>query len=597
MVANALFLLNNGIYFDTVFENYMTDKELIDHATCLGKPWSGYLQALLLPVDISGNAVYLYKLVPFVCLLFSAFFLNEILKKIKEIPPPSRLVITLFFALFPVAPLVKVFFGVMDYVICYFLFFLSFYLVPQRASLIIRIASNFLFFCSFLNAALLPFYSIVLIYLFYEFYGNNAKNIVESIKNEKFIDKTRNFIYTHLDYIVLPILFWIIKAVLFKPYGFAANYNHVNYKCILGLPLYLPRLIYNNLIDVLMVSWESLFVGGIIIFFLYVVVFSFSFFILKEYFKFNVPDRADKKDYAFFLFGLLAFAVGVLPFVAITKFPQSYYFLCRLQLLIPLGISFLLFYGVKIPLSVCTGISKQNATYFLCFVYSFLITIFTASGINNAIEFHIYWYKQLSLIENFKEESVMKDHTTFLFVDNTRHLDAKKRALSGEYVGFLTEATGSREKLGLDFDEFMGWVKNYYKKRGGLADYNKQFIPNSRLSEEPPSGYDYSAIRVMDGYSPKYPECIVIINPGKFKINSYMDYFKLVVLQFLNTRRFKENIKQIVDIEIKGIKIPFEEMISQAVNQESLTKNKAKNIKLNVWYKFYLFLKAKGLTN
>ncbi len=95
----GLILLNKGIFWDD-WQIYMQNpNDVLEMFKGVGffLNWSGYLYIFLLKIN---SGIFLIRLLTFLTYLFSAFFLNYVLSKIRIIDPLSRLFLVLIFALF-----------------------------------------------------------------------------------------------------------------------------------------------------------------------------------------------------------------------------------------------------------------------------------------------------------------------------------------------------------------------------------------------------------------------------------------------------------------------------------------------------------------
>ncbi|MDD5135441.1 MAG: hypothetical protein PHP01_08540, partial [Phycisphaerae bacterium] len=167
----------------------------------------------------------------------------------------------------------------------------------------------------------------------------------------------------------------------------------------------------------------------------------------------------------FFYTGVLLFILAVFPYNAVRRIPELYDGNSRHQLLIPLGFSLILIYGTKIFIPF-NKIQKP--------VYSLFIAAFVLTNVHFYAEFQVDWFKQASLIENFKKSDIIRGNTTFLFDDKTEDLNASKRTFRFyEYTELMKLAFGDETRFGQRKQDFetIEKMKRYTKTHYNIKDY------------------------------------------------------------------------------------------------------------------------------
>ncbi len=109
---------------------------------------------------------------------------------------------------------------------CFFysILVLTEYMDGKKTLFLWRIFIWALFFISFYVNSLLLFYSIVLLYIIYKLQEDNH-TLISSLLLKRCVMK-------YGDFIVLPILFWVIKKKFFAPYGLYQTYNQINFSYV-----------------------------------------------------------------------------------------------------------------------------------------------------------------------------------------------------------------------------------------------------------------------------------------------------------------------------------------------------------------------------
>ena len=119
--------------------------------------------------------------------------------------------------------------------------------------------------------------------------------------------------------------------------------------------------------------------------------------------------NVNKKDKYFFMFGFIAFFLGSFAYIAVGKMPSLYNWASRLQVLLPLGFSFILYYGIKWFANLLN--IKENIKLF---IYFLLLLSFSIFHVKEQIKYNIDWMYQQSIIENFKINDIVKNSSTFI---------------------------------------------------------------------------------------------------------------------------------------------------------------------------------------
>lgn len=496
-LSHGLILLNRGVFWDdwTLFN---VDKKIIK-ATFYenGLPWIGYFHSFMFSFDMS---IILYRGIVYLAYLFSAVFLYGILKNIKEINNTERLLIAVIFAIFPVNS-ARIALIDVPYAISYFLFFFGFWLTTiylVNKNILLRILALTVFFISFSTNSLLVFYSILFLYIFYvERQATSSRNLV--IKK----------IISYSDYLFLPLIFWVIKNVFFKPFGLYKNYNQLTIESIALAPAKSILSFYTSFIQVISRS----ITGWLVILTLAGLM---SVVLL---FQKKVESTSDKKNnFRLLLFGFFAFFIGVFPYAAVGHILQLNDWSSRHQLLVPLGASFIIVFGIKVI------IKKDPARNF---AFAALIVLFLFSNIANYVALQKDWYKQLSLIQNFKMSKKIRNNTTFLFDDRTRSLNANGRSYRFyEYTGIMKAAFLDETRFG----------KDYMARRPSLELNELRPFLTGRYN--------------IGGYIPKGEAYKVRLEPGNYNLNNDVNFIKLIFQENIDPNKFKENTKRIIKLRI-----------------------------------------------
>ncbi len=487
-ISFFLLLINFGVFWDDWVLYNMSPTIILDTFNQAGSVWVGYFHNFLLSI---GNSITSYRILTFTAYFLSAVFLYFILYTIDEIDRFDRLLIVIFFAILPFnsarIALINTPSAFFHFLFWLGFLFLSLYLKDKKK--VLRIIALIFFFLSFSLSSLLVFYAIVILYIaYFEFYRPSSNTSI--IK--KFVK--------YSDFIILPVIYWVIKTVCFKPYGLYAGYNTLTLEKLYGVPELLRLSFVTSFIEPLKQSFKinstiSLIILGIVIFFL-----------LKN----KYSQKADDKRFLFFYFGWFLFFLAVFPYNAVGQIPSLGDWNSRFQILLPLSVSLILIYGIRLFIPT-ERIQKLT--------YSLLISSFLLSNISYYIDFQKDWYKQVSLIENFKNSEIMKENTSIQFDDKIKDLNANQRIYRYyEYAGQMKLAFG---------EETRGYDYSLKLSPALYGHYNMK---------------DYKMIKA---------QYIVEIHGNK-QIGT-QDLIRLKYLELFKTNEFKEKTREFTSLRYKKI--------------------------------------------
>jgi hypothetical protein len=225
-----------------------------------------------------------------------------------------------------------------------------------------------------------------------------------------------------------------------------------------------------------------------------------------------VREEEDVNDLSLLLFGLFAFLLGVYPYLVTGKMPVLADWNSRYQMLTPLGASFIVFYLVRI-------IFKDK---YSVFVYSLLLVLFVHANFSGYLKYQQDWFKQLSLIENFRESEILKNNTSFLFNDKAVSLNARGRRYHFyECTGLMKYSFGNERRFGTT-----NW--------DGDAAFVSFVITRGQ--------YNCREFKVQK------PQYEVVIDYGTYGLSD-INTIKLMALRFTNPDKFKKRIKNLIKLE------------------------------------------------
>jgi len=457
LLAYGLLLLNTqGLYWDDWGIYGQTASSISKVFGESGLPWMANYHLFMATL---GNGVYAYHLLVFGAFLIAALLLLNILRTIREIDPADRMLVALFFAVFPVNTARTALIN-SPYAICYMFFFIGFWLLAKyltgKRIILLRLLALGCFFWSFWTNSILLFLIIPLCYI----------NYVEKdrLKNLKSIF-TVNLRY--LDFWLLPIIFVISKMLFFTPTGRLAHYNAVTLpKFIKGIVLALIPF-GSSFCGVITDSLDSIGINSL--YTTYFILLTIAIYLPLR--RSSVINKENRQMINLLLLGagIFFFYVAVFPYTAVGKTPHSSNWAGRHQLLTPLGAALMLVFGTR---TICRelGLNRKIANASL----SILLGACILQCFNIQLSFHRDWLKQVALIENFKSNPIIRDNSTFLFEDNTMDYNANLRDYTlNEFSSLFKVTFGDESRFGIMEFEYKNMDAHMARiaDRSNLDDY------------------------------------------------------------------------------------------------------------------------------
>ncbi len=500
-LAFGLYLLNGGLFWDDwcLYNQFPATRIHLFKDSGFFLYWPAYLHNILLSVSFG---VYLERFLIFVSFLFAGIFIYCILDKIKYIDERSRFFLVIIFMLFP-ANFSRIPICSIHYSLCFGMFFLGIWLVSiylSSKNWILRVISLLCFIIAFSTNSFCFYYIILFFYIFY-IEKDTVTNFMAFVK--------KGFSYT--DFIILPVIFWIVKDLFFQTSGlYKGNYNLITMNNVILFPIKSIQVLFQSFINIIINPFVSL---KIIVILSIILAFVLMFIInrinyLKEY-------KSQRENLSLIIIGLLIFLAGIFPYIAVGKWPDDYLgFSSRHQLLITLGLSFIVIFSLNIIFNEFK-FRPQLENYF----YSIIVIFFVIIDFNACLSYQKLWLKQVSLMENFCSSDIIKNNTTFLVQDY--------------FIEYIYEN---------EFYGFTGMFKKVFKDETRFAEYFPFFktIKNYKVFLNYPQ---YN----MNNYIPSNPNYIIVINAGDYSLTKKRTLF-LTIKKFLFPDKFKNEIRNIIKL-------------------------------------------------
>ena len=418
-IANIFVLLNyNGLYWDD-WVAYNQDSQTM--AIFFDMIRHNIKGDFYLIVEKFFNHIYGFRLFIYFAYLFIGYFIYRIILSTELFNDHTSKFIAFLSVLVPINS-VKIYISIAPFVFPMLLFYLAFFLLARNYPLpnkSLKVIILTVFFFSFSTNSILVFYASVLFYLYYM---DNNKSIKINLKT------ITSFILNRWDFIVLPIFYFLYKSIYLVPYGLYNNYNKVSFSFekitnILQKTLeFMTKDLFISLLENNYVVIAAVIVSGLIA------------LLVKHNIKIGW-----KKSLLLFIFSIILFILAVFPYAAVNKTPTLMGTNGRLALLLGPAIA-MFFIAVISLLSNLFLRYKQKAFLFLA---SFLVITMTAKNIPPQYELILDNFYQAAIIENFKENNSIKNHTTFL----VHPCKACRKRGFYEWSGILKKTFGNTTRL------------------------------------------------------------------------------------------------------------------------------------------------------
>lgn len=431
-ISFGLNIFNDGIYWDDWPTYFNTKAQVLNSGREIGIAWASHLAYFF-----RQNDIIFLRLTTFACFLIPIVCIYKIGESIPEIDSQTRFLTTLFFGILPFNH-ARIVLSTVHYSVCYLMFFLAFWILSRylkEKKLFLRVIALGLFFFSFFTNSFLVFFTLVVMYIAY----------VEGLKellplSLRQIGRTLSY----ADFICLPFLFFMLRNIYWTPHGAYAAYNQISLANLLNTPALVSATVLgsfgNLIIRPLPFSHPGIFLA----------VFT-GLWLTVIRIKDPVPTvQSFSRNLLFFAGGIFTLFLGCMAYYAVGLNPSLTDWSSRHQLLMSLGTSIGLAYGLKTifdlinpPAAIQSGLWAFLATF--CILYNVEI----------ALSFHKDWMKQEAIMQYFVQSETIRQNSTFLVEDHTFFLNANRREYRDyEYAGMFKKVFGDEKRFATSIERF-----------------------------------------------------------------------------------------------------------------------------------------------
>lgn len=512
-LAWGLMLVNRGFYIDDWA--YGRDVSFI-MAACKqgGRPLLAYVYPLIFKFPSPVSAA---RVVIFLAYLSSAISVYLTLATLTVIARRERLLISIFFAIFPVY-FSRLLLTNAHFAVSCACFFAAWWCVGryfQTRTLIFRLVALALFFIAFFIESFLVLYGVLLVaYLGY---------VEITVHGKLSCNGMIRRVGLSLDFFGLPVIFWIARTLWFTPYGSFAAYNQIQAQNLyVTMVQRFHQLWYHSFLHPMGYAVATIFGetswaiwGGILVIAIGI------WWGLKTIWRRPNTDAPRSYEGWFLGLGVLLFLSAILPYCAVLKIPGVFDWADRFQLLVPLGAALLLTYGLRILLHPKAYVH----------VAAILIACFVGADALTMLDFQRDWFKQQALMEQFQASKIMRNATTFIITDQTKDWDVLKRGyLPYEYTGMMVTLFGEETRFATSIEKFC-------KRNQGNPNALLEEAKNRAL---PPWSHFHD-------YQAALPQYHIIIHPGALALTRSQT-LQLLVRQVMSPDVFRQQLRDILQV-------------------------------------------------
>lgn len=485
LVVHGLLLLNDGIYYDgwPIYHHLVDKNWNLFHLWLTesgGIPGVAYLHWV---IGYLPSMIFIYKLLNVLAITFSGILVYLICNELRLFSRTESLFIALLSLSYPAFQL-SVDLIAMPYLLCYCLFLVACFMAlrfEKRNDLrhyYLRVGSLALWVLSFSINSLLVFY-----YGFLSVLILHARRAQNMSLNHLF---TR-FLPRRLDYVLLPVLYWVVARVLFPAHGFYSDiypYNPISFspsRMVAVYDAFISNAVYGQLKSALGGLFN--YTLGHPVFFLLVALAVIALLWIRSTFRqASIRSVGEKgNSYAVLFFGLLLLALAIFPYAAVGKQASVHGYETRHALLVALPMAIILVSATRLLFGGNTrSISRLSLSLLII-----LLLAFTLSSVANYISWQARWVKDRSVMINLSNLENAEGISVFWIDDQYQHrykLGGESSYLFYEWSSIYRSVWGGESRVGLDQNVFTSDFLNEWDERWGK--YNERVY----LSDFDPGG-------------------------------------------------------------------------------------------------------------
>lgn len=465
VLAHGAQLLDRGVFWDDWAYFRQPPAELADMARQLGSFWPAWT----FEVQWGGEwAVWGTRVCMFAAFLAVALASLRLMRRVRTFDRGERIALASLVAVFPVM-------GARDavatsaYPFSLALFMGAWVLLDSRAGRrapLARVVAFALLVLSTRTASLAIFSVVPLAWLMWRD-GAFAEGVSGATRG----------LLRRAEVLAVPVAYALIRAFVARPSGLYEGYNEITPMGLLTGAVRIPAAFYHSLVAPLVRApahavWPIALAAGAIA--------------LAALWARGERDGEARAWLGVAAAGVVVFALGVYPYLAVGKMPSLVDFESRHQLLVPFGAALVLVGAVR----ACTGAAGLPRAASAALLAA-AIGLGAGASAAGHLDYLREWYKERGEIAALRSSPEARSGRTFLFEERAPWLNAAGRTYlrEYEYSGLLAEAFGDHVRFGADAAEY---------RANGPAFYRARLTANYKL----------------DGYREAAPDFLVTVGAG-----------------------------------------------------------------------------------
>jgi hypothetical protein len=281
----------------------------------------------------------------------------------------------------------------------------------------------------------------------------------------------RRYALRFADFAVLPIVYWIVKEVLFPRHGVYENYNQFVF-APKEIALGLMRFFANSVV----IQTNETLITLLALPVIWLLVMAVTVFALaRTRFRDTVTFDSPTPSWGMILFGAVLLLLAMVPYVLVQKTPGVYGFGTRFAIFISLGVGVVVVGTVKAVFGAAGGRITQTGVVVLVT----LVLAFSLSRMQTIFHWQARWIKDRSIELHLREMPPCPAST--YFIDEEFPLAdevASQSYFSYDWSTLFETAWGDESRVGLalgtDVDEWWARDSAYpqFARIRNLADYD-----------------------------------------------------------------------------------------------------------------------------
>ncbi len=413
------------------------------------------------------NFVFWYRVVAFLLVLGTAIVVYEIGNALNFTSRTENLFIALISMVYPAYHvsfvLVRVASG-----LYLFLFFLAALLTvlssksTGRWSLVLRVSALLLFLVSFIVNSLLVFYYGFLALFFLFLYASQLRG--QSLAH--IVKKT--FVY-RLDFVLIPVIYWVLRPIFFPRYGLYANYNELQLSPA-SIIVNIARFVENGVHFQFQSAWQLLAALPVI-----PLAILLGAFWVHAHFHLGSERFAGRiNPYFLLIYGVIWTGLAIFPYAVVDKFPSGYVGMNdRHTLLLAVPLSIVIFATVRIIFS-----NKSHALSRVGFALLVLCIIaFSMTLLKRYMIWEGRWITHAAIIENLERMDEAADASIYWVTYADGVIMAPFGLTYSEWSGTLKDVWGGETRTGLNpqtttLAQFVAERRNFFINRRHLSEFD-----------------------------------------------------------------------------------------------------------------------------